>query len=191
MARAAASPGQRPFVGVFLFLGAVFLAVAPVPLLFKDLGIILLAYLAFVLSRATFAYMVVILAPPLGLLLSGSPEWLVLQPIMISAGLLAILGLEYAWRYPALVVSPLLYIMPYFVSWQLSQIELLAVDLPFVPSPQVWITLHLLVAILGVLLALYIERRQARWREQPRPENPARRAEPKAAKEGGWGRLRR
>jgi hypothetical protein len=154
----------HPLIGAFFFLGAVALAVAPLPILFRDLGIIFIAYLAFVLARPSVAYMIVVLAPPLGLL-GGSPEWLIMQPLVISSGLLAMLGLEYAWRYPAIVVSPLLYLLPYLVAWQLSRQELFAVELPFAPSPEAWLTLHGLVALAGVLLALYINRRREKRRQ--------------------------
>lgn len=142
------------------------------PELFRSLSVTLLAYLAFVLLRPSFAYLIVVLAPPLGLL-SGSADWLVLQPLVISAGLLGILGLEYAWRYPALVVSPLLHLMPFIVTWRLAQTELFAVSLPLLPSPQTWLTLQGLVALAGTLLALYLDRRRAR-RAGPAPAGSAR-----------------
>ncbi len=153
----------HPIVGAFFFLGAVALAAAPLPILFRDLGIIFVAYLAFALIRPGVAYMIVILAPPLGLL-SGSPDWLIMQPLVISSGLLAMIGLEYGWRYPAIVVSPLLYLLPYLIAGQMSRMELFAVELPFAPSFQAWLTLHGLVALAGVLLALYIDRRRERRR---------------------------
>ncbi|CAN5555419.1 hypothetical protein BH24DEI1_BH24DEI1_15110 [soil metagenome] len=157
----------HPVIGLFLFLAAVAIAAAPVPELFRSLGVTLLAYLAFVLVRASFAYLIVILAPPLGLV-SGSSDWLVLQPLVISAGLLGILGLEYGWRYPALVLSPLLHLMPLLVAWRLAQTELFAVALPLAPSPQTWITLQGLVALAGVLFALYLDRRRERHVVKPR-----------------------
>lgn len=151
----------HPVVGLFLFLAAVAVAAAPLPELYRSLGVTLLAYLAFVLLRPSFAYLIVILAPPLGLV-SGSNDWLVLQPLVISAGLLGVLGLEYAWRYPALVVSPLLHLMPYLVAWRMAQTELFAVALPLVPSAELWITLQGLVALAGTLFALYLDRRRSR-----------------------------
>jgi hypothetical protein len=155
----------NPLTGVFFFLAAVALAVAPLPILFRNLGILLIAYLAFALSKAVVSYIVVMFAPPLGLF-SGSPEWLTMQPLMISSGLLAVLGLEFAWRYPALVVSPLLCLMPYFFAWQLSQYQLFAVALPFEPSAPLWLILHGLVSVGGVLVALYLNRRQERPRRR-------------------------
>lgn len=156
----------HPVVGLFFFLAAVAVAAAPLPELYRSLGVTLLAYLAFVLLRPSFAYLIVILAPPLGLV-SGSSDWLVLQPLVISAGLLGVLGLEYAWRYPALVVSPLLHLAPYLVSWRMMQTELFAVALPLLPSAELWITLQGLVALAGTLFALYLDRRREAARVAP------------------------
>ncbi len=110
--------------------------------------------------------MAALLAPPFGLL-GGDPDWLVMLPIVLSGNLLAMLGLELGWRYGALLLSPVLLVAPAFVSWQLSRKPLFEVDLPWHVSEAAWVALHLLVAALGVLVALFLDRRR-QLREQGR-----------------------
>lgn len=164
--RTAPSP-QNVIIGVFLFLAAVALALAPVPVLVRSLCVLLLAYLAFSAGGMTFAYLIALLAPPLGLL-SGDHAWLVMLPIVLSSGLLGMLGLEFAWRYPALAVSPLLVAMPPLVAWRLSLQRLFAVELPWGTSGASWTGLHLLVAAAGMLVALYMDRRRERQEDSLR-----------------------
>ncbi len=140
-------------VGIFIFLLAGVLAVAPLPLPARSLGIVLCFYSAFAFAGLPFAFATALLAPLAGLL-TGSGDWLVMLPLMLVSGLLALLGLDYAWRTPALVVSPLLYILPQLFAWQLSQRSLFAVALPWQPSAPVWLGLHTLAALLGTLAAL-------------------------------------
>lgn len=144
-------------VGLFIFLLAIVLAVAPLPLLVRSLGIVLCFYAAFTFTGLPFAFATALLAPLAGLL-TGSGDWLVMLPLLLVSGLLALLGLDYAWRTPALIVSPLLYILPQIVAWQLSQRSLFAVALPWQPSAPVWLGLHALVAVLGTLAALSFNR---------------------------------
>ena len=151
-------------VGVFIFLLAAVLAVAPLPLLARSLGVALCFYAAFTFAGLPFAFATALLAPLAGLL-TGSGDWLVMLPLLLVSGLLALLGLDYAWRTPALIVSPLLYILPQIVAWQLSQRSLFAVALPWQPSAPVWLGLHALVAVLGTLAALWWRRAGARRRE--------------------------
>jgi len=146
-------------VGTFLFLLAVVLAVAPLPPLFRSLGVVLSSYAAFTFAGLPFAFAAALLAPVAGLL-TGGEAWLVLLPLMLVSGLLALLGLDYAWRRPALVVSPLLYVLPQLIVWQLSQRSLFAVALPWSPSAPVWLGLHTLAALLGVAGALGWRRRR-------------------------------
>ena len=105
------STSHTLIVGTFLFLLAVVLAVAPLPLLVRSLGIVLSSYAAFAFAGLPFAFAAALFAPVAGLL-TGGETWLVLLPLMLVSGLLALLGLDYAWRVPALVVSPLLYVLP-------------------------------------------------------------------------------
>ena len=81
------------------------------------------------------------------------------MPIILTSTLLGALGLEYAWRYPALLVSPLLVVLPQFIAYTLSRQELFAVTLPWEPAPT-WLGLHALVALAGVLVAIYLDRRR-------------------------------
>lgn len=151
---------QRLFVGVFVVLAAVVCAVAPMPILFRSLGIVLFAYLAFAAAGMPAAYVAALLAPPVGLV-GGDPEWLVMLPIVLAGNLLAMLGLEYGWRWFAAVLSPVLLIVPALVAWRLSGQELFEVILPFAGQEGRWIALHLLVAVAGLLIALFLDRRRA------------------------------
>jgi hypothetical protein len=160
MIRTAAMP-QKLFIALFLFLAAVVLAVAPVPLLFRSLGVVLCSYLAFAAAGMPAAYLTALLAPPLGLI-RGDLDWLVMMPIIISGNLLAMLGLEFTWRALAIAVSPVLLVMPALVTWQLSDQALFEVTLPWDGQEPTWVLLHLLVAAAGVLVALYLDRQRSR-----------------------------
>ncbi len=159
-------------VGSFLFLLAVVLAVAPLPLLVRSLGVVLCSYAAFAFAGLPFAFAAALLAPVAGLL-TGGETWLVLLPLMLVSGLLSLLGLDYAWRVPALVVSPLLYVLPQGIVWTLSQRSLFAVELPWSPSAPVWLGLHALAATVGTVGAFWWGRggtvnNRANTRAQPR-----------------------
>ena len=95
---------QSYIIGFFLFLVAAALAVSPLPLVYRSTGILLMMYLTFSVAGMPFVYLTALLAPPVGLL-SGDTNWLVMLPIVMASALLGALGLEYAWRYPALVSS--------------------------------------------------------------------------------------
>jgi hypothetical protein len=152
---------QRFIIGAFLFLAAVVCAVAPLPLAFRSAGILFFSYLSFAIGGAPAAHLTALLAPPLGLI-SGDSGWLVMLPIILACNLLAMIGLEFAWRYAALLVSPLLLAIPQVFVLNLSQQELFAVDLPWEPRAQMWIALHILTALAGVLVAVYLDRRRER-----------------------------
>lgn len=160
MIRTAPLP-QSLLIGTFLFLAAVVSAVAPVPLLYRSLGILLFSYLAFGVGGMPFAYLSALLAPAIGLI-SGDPAWAVMLPLVLSSNLLAMLGLEFAWRLPALLVSPLALAVPLVFVRTASKIELFAVELPWDGSSALWIVLHLLVAVAGIVIALVLDRRRAR-----------------------------
>ncbi len=160
MIRPAPDP-QRFIVGTFMVLAAIVFAVAPLPLALRSAGIVLSAYLAFGMGGMPFAYLAALLAPPAGLI-AGDAEWLVMLPIILSGNLLGMLALEFAWRYPALVLSPLLLITPAAFVQVASQRELFAVALPWDEARAAWLTLHLLVAVLGVLSAFLLDRHRAR-----------------------------
>ncbi len=152
---------QRLFVAVFVVLAAVVCAVAPMPILFRSLGILLFAYLAFAVAGMPAAYMAALLAPPVGLI-GGDGDWLTMLPVVLAGNLLAMLGLEYGWRPFALLLSPGLSVVPALVTWNLSGTELFEVRLPFAGQEGRWVALHLLVAVAGVLVALLLDRRRAK-----------------------------
>ncbi len=156
------APAPLNFIlGSFLFLAAVVAAVAPMPLLFRSLGTLLFAYLAFGVAGMPAAYFTALLAPPLGLI-SGDATWLVMLPVVLSSNLLGMLGLEYAWRVPALLLSPVLVGVPLLVAWQAAQRPLFEVELPWDGGQATWLIAHVLVAFAGVLIALYLHRRRTR-----------------------------
>lgn len=160
------SPPLSLAVGTFLVLAAVVSAVAPVPLLFRSLGILLFSYAAFAVAGMPFAYLGALLAPPIGLV-TGDPGWLVMLPVVLSSNLLGMLGLEYAWRYPALLVSPALLATPMVVTLVLSRRSLFEVALPWEPSAELWVSLHVLGALAAVLAALVVDRRRERQQTPP------------------------
>lgn len=160
MIRTAPLP-QSLVIGTFLFLAAVVSAVAPVPLLYRSLGALLFSYLAFGIGGMPFAYLTALLAPAIGLI-TGDSEWAVMLPVVLSSNLLGMLGLEFGWRLPALVVSPLALAVPLIFVRTASKMDLFAVELPWDDSSALWIVLHLLVAVAGILIALVLDRRRAR-----------------------------
>lgn len=160
MIRTAAMP-QRLFIALFVFLAAVAFAVAPLPLAFRSAGIVLCAYLACATAGMPAAYLTALLAPPLGLI-RGDEEWLIMLPIVLSGNLLAMLGLEFSWRLPAVIVSPLLLIAPALLAWQLSSRPLFEVVLPWAGQETTWVALHALVAVAGILVAIFLDRRRSR-----------------------------
>jgi len=83
-------------------------------------------------------------------------------PIILSGNLLAMLGLEFSWRAAAIVVSPLLLIAPALLTWQLSSRPLFEVTLPWAGQETTWLALHALVAVAGILVAFYLDRRRSR-----------------------------
>lgn len=152
-----ANPSRALFIGIFLFLAAAACAVAPMPILFRSLGVVLFSYASFALAGSQMALFTALIAPVVGLL-SGSEEWLVMLPIILASNLLGMLGLDFAWRYAALIVSPVLLSAPGVVSVLLSGQELFEVELPWQGEGVTWIGLHALVALLGVLGALLLDR---------------------------------
>jgi uncharacterized membrane protein len=152
---------QRVIIGTFFVLAAVVCAVAPVPVLFRSLGVVLFAYLSFGIAGMPFAYLTALLAPPIGLF-GGSSDWLVMLPIVMSGNLLAMLALEYGWRYPALLLSPALLVTPALFVQAMTRRELFAVELPWDGGHGAWLTLHVLVALLGILASFVLDRRRGR-----------------------------
>lgn len=160
MIRTAPAP-QSVIVGVFLFLAAVVCAVAPMPVMFRSLGVLLFSYLAFAEAGLPAAYLTALLAPLAGLV-SRDPAWLTMLPIVMSTNLLAMLALEFGWPYLAIVLSPALEIIPMIFVTVASKKPLFLVTLPWAGEERTWITLHGLVAFAGVLVALYLHRRRTR-----------------------------
>lgn len=152
---------QRLFIALFVLLAAVVFAVAPLPLVVRSTGIVLCAYLGFAVAGMPAAYLTALLAPPLGLI-RGDQEWLIMLPVILSGNLLAMLGLEFSWRLPAVLISPALLVIPALLSWQLSSQPLFEVTLPWAGQELNWIALHVLAAVAGVLVAIYLDRRRTR-----------------------------
>lgn len=181
MIRTAPDP-QRVIVGTFLVLAAVVFAVAPLPIAVRSAGIVLCSYLAFGMGGMPFAYLAALVAPPVGLI-AGDAEWLVMLPIMLSSNVLAMIALEFSWRYPALALSPLLLVVPPLFVQLATRSELFAVALPWAGQETAWITLHALVAVLGVLSAFMLDRLRARRADdEATPPPNARTADPAPAR---------
>jgi hypothetical protein len=151
-------------VGIFLFLLAAVCAAAPIPMVYRSLGVVLATYLAFSSSGMPFAYLTALVSPLIGLI-GRDANWFIMLPVTLSSLLLAVLALEFAWRYPALILSPLLFIIPQVVTLRLSKDELFFVELPWEPANN-WVSLHFLVAFAGALVAIFLDRRRERLRKQ-------------------------
>ena len=170
MIRTAPEP-QRTIIGTFLVLAAVVAAVAPMSVALRSAVVVLFSYLAFAVGGMPFAYLAALAAPALGLL-AGDVAWLIMLPIVLSGNLLAMLGLEYAWRWAALVVSPVLLVVPAVFVRTMAQRDLFRVELPWDDGRGAWVGLHLLVGVFGVLIALVVDRQRRRdeARAEPRPD---------------------
>lgn len=171
MIRTAAEPG-RSIIGSFLLLAAMALALAPLAVSLRSAGIILLAYFAFSVGGIGFAYLTALIAPAVGLI-GGDGAWLIMLPIVLSGNLLAMIGLEFAWRAAALLVSPLLLITPALVVQLLSRQALFRIELPWDDGNGAWLPLHLLSALFGLLIALWVDRQRNRGAS---PQEPSERA---------------
>jgi len=146
--------------GIFLVLAAAVLAIAPLPLAVRSAGIVLAFYLAFAVAGTPWAYVAALLAPPVGLI-GGDEAWLVMLPLILSGNLLALLALEVGWRLSALLVSPVALLAPHVVVWALSLRELFRLDLPWEPSALVWLALHAVASLVGVVVAVTARREPA------------------------------
>lgn len=175
MARVRTAPApQNLIIGVLFLIAAGVFALAPVPMLYRSLGVLLCGTLVYSYSGAFFAQMIVLVAPCLGLL-SGDPDWLVMLPIVLSSGILGMLALDFSWRYPAMLVAPVFYLVPTVFAWQISQRRLFEVTLPWEPSPEVWIGAHGLMLFAGALIAVFLDRRRGRAEEaQKQQQTPPR-----------------
>lgn len=158
---------QRSIIGTFLVLAAIVSAVAPMPVSLRSAAVALFAYLAFAVGGMAYAYVAALLAPALGLV-GGDTSWLIMLPIVLSGNLLAMLGLEFAWRWAAVVVSPLLLVVPALFVQSMARSELFRVELPWNDARGAWVGLHLLVGVFGVLVALLIDRQRGRSAGPPR-----------------------
>jgi predicted outer membrane lipoprotein len=178
---------QRVIVGTFMILAAVVFAVAPLSVTFRSAGVVLFSYLAFGIGGMPFAYLAALLAPPIGLI-TGDADWLVMLPIVLSGNLLAMLALEFAWRYPALALSPLLLVTPAIFVQAATRRELFAIELPWDEAQGTWIVLHLLVAAFGILTAFVLDRRRGRGAETERRAAARPQVRPGAGAEATRGR---
>ena len=154
---------QSLIIGTFLLLLAGAFAASPLPLVYKSLGILFTTYWVFSVGGPPLAYLSALVIPLIGLI-GGDVNWLIMLPIVMTSYLMAVLGLEYAWRYPALIVSPLLSFVPQFIAFQLSQRDLFAINLPWEPASS-WVGLHALVALAGSLIVIYFDRRREKLLE--------------------------
>ncbi len=147
-------------IGIFLCLLAAVFAILPVPIFVRSIALLFLAYLAVAFANIGFSYLIVLIVPVVGILFDSN-TWLVLSPVIMSAGLLAMLALEYTWRRLAVIASPFFWLLvPLFVH-VVSQHRLFELQLPWnngmtwwEQSPLVWIMLHGIVAFVGSIIAV-------------------------------------
>jgi len=153
---------QKTIVSIFLFLLAALISMSPLNLSleYRAALIVAISYLSFSTGGLAFAYLTALVAPLFGLI-GGDLNWLIMLPIFLSSLFLAMLGLEYAWRYLALIVSPLLFAAPQIIAYIMSKTDLFSVALPWDPAEN-WIKLQLLSAIASTLLIIYIDRLRER-----------------------------
>lgn len=159
MIRTAPQP-YNLFAGAGLVLLSIAIALSPVATLYRSVAILFCAYLAFSNSGTPAAYVIVLFSPLFGLRYE-TDTWLVLLPVMLSANLLAMLGLDYGWRYGAIVLSPLLAILPPLIAWQGSLHPLFDVTLPWQPDAGTWLVMHAVVALAGVAIGLALDYKRA------------------------------
>jgi len=160
MIRTAPQP-YNLFVGAGLILLSVAIALSPLATLYRSVAILFCAYLAFSNSGTPAAYIIVLFSPLFGLRVDTN-TWLVLLPVMLSANLLAMLGLDYGWRYGAIVLSPVLAVLPAVIAWQGALHPLFSVDLPWQPDARTWIVMHAVVAFAGVVIGLALDFKRSR-----------------------------
>lgn len=172
MIRTAADPG-RTIIGTFLLLAAVAAALAPMAVSLRSAAVVLLAYFAFSVAGMGFAYLTALVAPAAGLL-GGDTAWLIMLPVILAGNLLGMIGLEFAWRAPALIISPLLLVMPATVVSFLSSLSLFRIELPWDDGNGAWVPLHLLSALFGVLIAVLVDRQRERRGGAGVPESATR-----------------
>lgn len=161
MARINASTSARNLIiGLFLCLLAAVFAILPIPIFVRSVVLLFLAYIAIAFANIGFSYLIVLIVPVVGIFVD-SDAWLVLSPVIMSAGLLAMLAFEYTWRRFSVVASPLFWLLvPIFVHF-VSQHRLFALELPWnegmtwwQQSPLAWIILHGIVALIGSIIAV-------------------------------------
>lgn len=159
MIRTLPSP-QNFIIGTFVLLAAVVCVLAPIPLLYRSLGLLFATYLAFSVAGTPLAYFIAIITPLAGLV-GGDMNWLILLPIVLSSLLLAVVGLEYAWRYAALIVSPLLFLAPQYIAQEMAKLELFSIALPWEPV-NAWLAIHALASLAATLIVVLIDRLRER-----------------------------
>ena len=160
MARIDASTTARSLIiGLFLCLLAAVIAILPIPIFVRSIVLLFLAYLSVAFANIGFSYLIALIVPVVGIFVD-SAAWLILSPVIMSAGLLAMLALEYTWRRLAIIASPFFWLLvPIFVHF-VSQHRLFELELPWndgmtwwEQTPLVWIILHGIVALVGSILA--------------------------------------
>lgn len=140
------NPTNRLLVGILLLLVAAVAVVAPLPLLVRSLVVYAIAFLAWQALGRDWAYPVVLLVPPLGLL-GGQPEWLAMLPIVMMGGLLGVVGLDVGGRIWGSLLGAVAGSMPALVTWVLSQRELFQVVLPWSDAGALWALAHAAVML--------------------------------------------
>lgn len=135
------NPTNRLLVGILLLLAAAVVVVAPLPLMVRSLVVVAVAFVAWQALGRDWAYPVVLLVPPLGLL-GGQPDWLAMLPIVMTGGLLGVLGLDVGGRVWGPLVGAVAGSMPALVTWVLSQRELFQVVLPWGEAGALWAMTH-------------------------------------------------
>ena len=89
-------------LGLFLFLAAAVCAVAPLPLVLRSAGVLLFSYISFAVAGSQVTLLTACSRRSSGC--SRREDWLVMLPIILASNLLGMLGLEFSWRYAAVVV---------------------------------------------------------------------------------------
>lgn len=142
-------------LGIFCLALAAIAALSPLLPVYRSLSILLIAFIAVSFSGFPFGYIIVLITPLLGLY-NGGNDWLIMLPLVLSSGLLAMLAMDYGGRWLGWLLSPLLCVAPIFVVWQAAQHELFNLELPWVLPQRSWVMGHGLVALLGALIITLI-----------------------------------
>lgn len=151
----ARSPLLAILLGVFCVALATICALAPLVPLHRSLAIILIAFIAVSFAGFPFGYITVLLPPMIGLY-NGGVEWLIMLPMVLATGLIAVLAMDFGGRWLGWLLAPLLSVVPIVLVWQAAQHRLFSLELPWVLSQEIWVLSHALVVLLGTLIVIFI-----------------------------------